>query len=323
MLVIKRCNLVEMSAAKKNNICNINHVATPLRPFIKWAGGKAQLLPVIRTSYPAELGIKIKKYAEPFVGGGAVLFDVLSKYDLEAVYISDTNFRLINTYLTIRDRIEPLIRLLSRYESEFIPLEKTERKKYYYAKREHFNEIIVYNSKSTQIESAALFIFLNKTCFNGLYRVNNKGLFNVPIGDYKNPAICDTDNLLNVSTALKNIEILCDDYRKSSDFIDNNTFVYIDPPYRPLNSTSAFTSYTESGFDDKDQIELSEYVNLLTKRGAKVILSNSDPKNEDLEDEFFDELYSSFKIKRITASRMINSNSKGRGRINELLISNF
>lgn len=314
---------MEISAVEKNNIHKINHVTAPLRPFIKWAGGKAQLLPVIRTSYPAGLGIKIKKYAEPFVGGGAVLFDILSNYDLEAVYISDTNFKLINTYITIRDAVEPLIELLSRYESEFIPLEKTERNKYYYAKRENFNEIVINNSKTTQLESAALFIFLNKTCFNGLYRVNSKGLFNVPMGDYKNPAICNTDNLLNVSAVLENVEIICGDYRKSSDFIDKNTFVYIDPPYRPLNSTSAFTSYTKNGFNDKDQIELSEYVNQLTERGAKVILSNSDPKNEDSEDEFFDELYSPFKIERITASRMINSNSKGRGKINELLISNF
>lgn len=294
-----------------------------LKPFVKWAGGKGQLLADIRKTYPAGLGIDIKKYAEPFVGGGAVLFDVLSSYNLDAVYISDINAELINTYRMIRDEGEGLIELLSEYENEYIPMEDAQRKDYYYAKRERFNELKVNGVSSINLESAAIFIFLNRTCFNGLFRVNRKGLFNVPMGAYKKPTICDTENLLNISSSLQNVEIVCGDYQKSSDFIDRNTFVYFDPPYRPLNATSGFTSYTEDGFDDKAQRELAEYVNLLTERGAKVVVSNSDPKNENPEDEFFDELYSSHRINRVEASRMINSNAEARGKISELLICNF
>ena len=294
-----------------------------LKPFVKWAGGKGQLLANIRKTYPAGLGIDVKKYAEPFVGGGAVLFDVLSSYNLDAVYISDINAELINTYRIIRDEVEGLIELLSEYENEYIPMGNAQRKNYYYAKRERFNELKVKGVSAINIESAAIFIFLNRTCFNGLFRVNRKGLFNVPMGAYKKPTICDTENLLHISSTLQNVEIVCGDYKKSSDFIDSNTFVYFDPPYRPLNTTSDFTSYTEDGFDDKAQCELAEYVNLLTERGAKVVVSNSDPKNENPEDEFFDELYSFCRINRIEASRMINSNAEARGKISELLICNF
>jgi len=286
-----------------------------LKPFVKWAGGKGQLLTDIRKTYPVGLGVDIKKYAEPFVGGGAVLFDILSSYNLDAMYISDINAELINAYRMIRDEGDELIGLLSEYQNEFIPLEDAQRKEYYYAKRKRFNELKINGVSSINLESAAVFIFLNRTCFNGLFRVNRKGLFNVPMGAYKKPTICDAENLLNISYSLQNVEIICGDYRKSSGFIDKSTFVYFDPPYRPLNTTSSFTSYTEDGF--------AEYVNLLTKRGAKVIVSNSDPKNENSEDEFFDELYSSHRIKRVEASRMINSNAESRGKISELLICNF
>jgi DNA adenine methylase len=200
-----------------------------LKPFVKWAGGKGQLLVDIRKTYPAGLGIDIKKYAEPFVGGGAVLFDLLSSYNLDAVYISDINAELINTYRMIRDEGEGLIELLSEYENEYIPMEDVQRKDYYYAKRERFNELKVSGISSTNLESAAIFIFLNRTCFNGLFRVNRKGFFNVPMGAYKKPTICDTENLLNISSSLQNVEIVCGDYKKSSDFIDRNTFVYFDP----------------------------------------------------------------------------------------------
>lgn len=294
-----------------------------LKPFVKWAGGKGQLLTDIRKTYPAELGRDIKKYAEPFVGGGAVLFDILSSYNLDAVYISDINAELINAYCMIRDEGEGLIELLAEYENEYLPMKDAQRRDYYYAKRQRFNELKVNGISSLNLESAAIFIFLNRTCFNGLFRVNRKGLFNVPMGAYKRPTICDAENLLNISSSLQNVEIVCGDYRKSSDFIDRNTFVYFDPPYRPLNATSGFTSYTEDGFDEKAQRELAEYVNLLTARGAKAVVSNSDPKNENPEDEFFDELYSSHRIVRVEASRMINSNAKARGKISELLICNF
>lgn len=294
-----------------------------LKPFVKWAGGKGQLLSGIRKSYPEGLGVDIKKYAEPFVGGGAVLFDLLSAYEFEKVYISDVNAELINTYRVIRDNAENLIELLLKYEEEYIPMDDFGRKTYYYEKRRRFNELKANGDVTINPESAALFIFLNRTCYNGLYRVNRKGLFNVPVGSYKKPAICDAENLLNISGVLKNVEIACGDYKKSFDFIDNTTFVYFDPPYRPLSPTSSFTSYSVDGFDDMAQRHLAEYVSLLTKVGAKVIVSNSDPKNQDPEDNFFEELYRGFKIKKIKASRNINSNSAARGKINELLICNY
>ena len=294
-----------------------------LKPFVKWAGGKGQLLADIRKTYPSSFGTTIKKYAEPFVGGGAILFDVLTSYSLDAVYISDVNAELINTYRMIRDESSTLIELLMQYENEYLPMEDSLRKDYYYEKRIRFNKLKLQKSESNNPESAALFIFLNRTCFNGLYRVNSKGLFNVPMGSYKKPTICDAQNLLNISSALQNVQIVCGDYRKSSDFIDAETFVYFDPPYRPLNATSTFTSYTENGFDDKAQQELAEYVNLLTERGAKIVLSNSDPKNENPQDDFFDKLYVLHQINRVEASRMINSNAESRGKISELLICNY
>jgi len=292
------------------------------KPFIKWVGGKGQLLPEINKLYPIELGKTINKYAEIFIGGGAVLFDILSKYRLDEVYISDKNLELINTYKSIRDNIDILIKSLKEMEEEYISLDDEDRKIYYYEKRQKYNKLKI-NIEENNIEKASLFIFLNKTCFNGLYRVNKKGEFNVPMGAYKNPKICDKKNLKNVSMALKNVKIIYADYRESKDFIDEKTFVYIDPPYRPLSTSSSFTSYTENDFSDKEQIELAEYIDLLNKKGAKIVISNSDPKNNDIDDNFFDELYKNYNINRVKATRMLNSNASLRGAINELLITNY
>lgn len=293
-----------------------------VKPFLKWAGGKGQLLAEIEKYYPFEDGV-ITKYAEPFVGGGAVLFDILSKYDLEEVYISDINAELINSYRIIRDDIDELIAMLMVMQSEFVPMDKEHRKVYYMAKRERFNDLKVNGNETVNIEKAALMIFLNKTCFNGLFRVNKKGLFNVPMGSYKNPMICDEDNLRAVSDKLQRVKIVCGDYRESADFIDENTFVYFDPPYRPITATASFTAYTENLFNDKEQIELARFVDEKHRKGAKIVISNSDPKNSNAEDDFFDNIYSSHKIKRVEATRMINCNSEARGKIKELLISNF
>ena len=294
-----------------------------VKPFVKWAGGKGQLLADIRKAYPAQLGKSIKKYAEPFVGGGAVLFNVLGNYNLEAVYISDINAELMNTYLTIRDDVKSLIELLSVLQTEYLPMEDEARKTYYYKKRDRYNELKVNGDSADKLESAALLIFLNRTCFNGLYRVNRKGLFNVPMGAYKKPTICDADNLAAISSALKKVTIVCGDYRESRSFIDKDTFVYFDPPYRPLNATSSFTSYTEDTFEDAAQRELAEYVQELDKVGACVMVSNSDPKNTNPNDNFFDDLYAQQQINRVSASRMINSNAGSRGKISELLICNY
>ena len=266
---------------------------------------------------------EITKYAEPFVGGGAVLFDILSKYDLEAVYISDINAELINTYRIIRDNIYELIEMLMVMQNKFVPMSSEGRKAYYLDKRSRFNDLKVNGNANINIEKAALMIFLNKTCFNGLFRVNKKGLFNVPMGAYKKPMICDEDNLRIVSQKLQNVDIVCGDYRESADFIDDNTFVYFDPPYRPITDTASFTAYTENLFNDEEQIELARFVDDMHRKGAKVVISNSDPKNSNTEDDFFDNIYASHKIKRVEATRMINCNSEARGKIKELLISNF
>lgn len=294
--------------------------AKKIKPFLKWAGGKGQLLTEIEKHYPFEDG-KITKYAEPFVGGGAVLFDILSKYDLKEVYISDINDELINTYRIIRADIDELVAMLMVMQSEFVPMDTERRKIYYMTKRERFNGLKINGNEN--IEKAALMIFLNKTCFNGLFRVNKKGLFNVPMGSYKNPMICDVENLRAVSEKLQNVKIVCGDYRESADFIDKNTFVYFDPPYRPITDTASFTAYTENLFNDEEQIELAKFVDDMHRKGAKIVVSNSDPKNSNTEDDFFDNIYSSHRIKRVEATRMINCNSEARGKIKELLISNF
>ncbi len=293
-----------------------------VKPFLKWAGGKGQLLSEIEKYYPFA-DEKITKYAEPFVGGGAVLFDILSKYDLDEVYISDINAELINSYRIIRDDIDKFVAMLRVYQNEFVPMDTERRKAYYMTKRERFNYLKVNGNESVNIEKAALMIFLNKTCFNGLFRVNKKGLFNVPMGSYKNPLICDEENLRAVSGKLQRVKIVCRDYRESADFIDKNTFVYFDPPYRPITDTASFTAYTENLFNDEEQIELARFVDDMHRKGAKVVISNSDPKNSNTDDDFFDNIYSSHKIKRVEATRMINCNSEARGKIKELLISNF
>ena len=307
-------DIIDDYNTKNNNI--------KVKPFLKWAGGKSQMLPEIEKYYPFSNGT-INKYAEPFVGGGAVLFDILNKYHLKEIYISDINAELINTYHIIRDNIDSMIRILSMIQDEFIPMDTDNRKAYYLKKRERFNELKVNGDKNINIEKAALMIYLNKTCFNGLYRVNKNGEFNVPMGLYKKPTICDEENLRAVSEKLKNVTIVCGDYRESADFIDKDTFVYFDPPYRPLTTTSSFTAYTENNFDDNSQIDLASYVNNLHKKGAKIVVSNSDPKNININDTFFDNIYAQYFIKRVNATRMINSNGQSRGKIKELLISNF
>lgn len=293
-----------------------------VKPFLKWAGGKGQLLKEIEKQYPF-YDNNIKKYVEPFVGGGAVFFDILNKYDLESIYISDTNDDLINAYRTIKYNSLELIELLKIMENEYLDKDKVQRKQYYLEKRQIFNDLKIKKSNEFNILKASYLIFLNRTCFNGLYRVNSKGLFNVPMGSYKNPQICDEKNIIAISNKLKRVEIKCADFKESEDFIDENTFVYFDPPYRPITKTANFTAYTSNEFNDNNQIELANFVKKIDKKGAKFVLSNSDPKNTDEEDNFFDNLYSEFKIRRVDAKRMINSDSKKRGNVKELLISNF
>lgn len=292
-----------------------------IHPFVKWAGGKGQLLDILKANLPDGMGTTITKYAEPFVGGGALLFALLNKYSFDEVYINDNNKELINVYSTIKDNCAVLLDKLQGLQEEYKKLDMDEQQAFYYVQRDKFNELEL--SVETSITKATLFIFLNKTCFNGLYRVNKSGKFNVPAGKYKNPLICDKENLINISKKLQNVIIRSCDYHDVESFADKNTLLYFDPPYRPLNVTSAFTSYTENQFNDDDQIKLAKFYKKLSDKGVKVLLSNSDPHNVNYEDNFFDDLYGEFDIQRITAVRMINSKAEKRGNVTELLIKNY
>lgn len=294
-----------------------------VKPFVKWAGGKGSLLPQLNKFYPLELKNEtIDKYVEPFVGGGAVLINILQKYKVKEAYAFDINIDLINCYNIIKVNVDKLIKELSRKETQFLKLNLEERKKYFYDIRKEYNSYRIKENEQN-VKRAVEFIFLNRTCFNGLYRVNKSGDFNVPFGRYKNPTICDADNLRNLSHLIKNVLFQYGDYKKSEKYIDNNTFVYFDPPYRPLSTTSAFTSYTKEDFNDENQEELADYFKRLDKKDAKLMLSNSNPKNTDEDDNFFEDIYNGFYINEIFVKRMINANENGRGEISELLITNY
>ena len=227
-----------------------------VHPFIKWAGGKGQLLDTLKKHLPEGIGETVTKYAEPFVGGGALLFSLLSDYTFDEIYVNDRNSELMNAYEVIRDDCGSLTELLRTLQTQYdMCKDMGERQVCYYEQRTLFNELKL--SPETRIKKAALFIFLNKTCFNGLYRVNRAGLFNVPFGKHQHPTICDAENLEKISSLLQNAILRAVDYHDVLHFADEKTFVYIDPPYRPLNKTATFTSYTEDGFTDEDQIQLA------------------------------------------------------------------
>ena len=292
------------------------------KPFLKWAGGKGQLLNKFEEMYPQELiNGELDTYIEPFVGGGAVLFDVLQKYKVKKAVIVDLNKELVNCYRCIKADVKELIKHLKTLQSEFLSLSDEKRKSYFLKVRNRYNEIHL-NGKY-DFEKAADFIFLNKTCFNGLYRVNSKGEFNVPFGKYKNPLICDSENLTLINKLLQNVEIRFGDYSIGEKYVEGKTFIYFDPPYRPLIENSSFVGYDKSGFNDDNQKELAEFVKKLDKRNCLVMLSNSDPKNTNLDDNFFDELYKEFEIDRIFAKRMINCQADKRGDITEIVVRNY
>jgi len=299
------------------------------KPFLKWAGGKTQLVPKLSTKLPKEIidtGV-IDSYIEPFVGGGAFFFYLKSRFQINNSFLLDINRELLIGYQAIQNNPKELIDELRNLESEYIGKNEEERKNYYYKIRDKYNIQIssfdFSNYNSAWIERASHMIFLNRTCFNGLFRLNKNGEFNVPHGRYKNPRICDKENIKRVNLALKNTEIICGDFSKSSKYVKNNSLVYFDPPYRPLTKTSSFTSYSKEEFTDNDQIRLAEFYIELDRKGAYLILSNSDPKNEDPKDDFFDELYKNFIIERVGAKRIINCDPKKRGEIKELIIRNY
>lgn len=298
------------------------------RPFLKWAGGKTQLLDIFLRCLPEELETgAIKRYVEPFLGGGAVFFTLSQNYDFHHCTVCDTNGELVLTYRVIQNSLEDLIGELRLLDEEFRRQDTQGQENLYYSVRDAFNkarpEIIFSTFQPAWIERAAQVIFLNRTCFNGLFRVNQKGEFNVPFGKYKEPDILDEQKLRHAAAALRHTNILRDDFSACEKYVDDATFVYFDPPYRPLNKSSSFTSYSAGGFSDADQERLAEFFRQLDKKGAKIMLSNSDPRNEDSHDSFFDDLYAGYTIRRVPARRRINSNGAGRGSINELVITNY
>jgi DNA adenine methylase len=304
------------------------HFASRSRPFLKWAGGKTQLLAQFSKRLPSELNNgEITQYVEPFVGGGAVFFYLNQRYHFSHCAIFDVNEELILSYRVIKKSIKKLIDALESLESQYLLRDDEDRKLFYYKVRDEFNRkkpnINFKKYNTGWIERAAQTIFLNHTCYNGLYRVNQNGEFNVPFGRYQNPQIFNKDNLNDVAKALKKTTIVQGDFAESKKLVNHKTFIYIDPPYRPLNTTSSFTSYSSNGFSDEDQFRLADFFKDLDKTGAKIMLSNSDPRNENPSDSYFDELYSDFTIERVPATRSINCNSLRRGKINELIITNY
>lgn len=291
------------------------------KPFLKWAGGKTQLISEIEKIIPSEVINSKFTYIEPFIGSGAVLFWMINKFpNLEKAVINDINEDLINTYKIIAKNPKELVSILQVFQKEFheLDIDQVKKQVYYYNKRDQ------YNLRNTEkVYHAALFIFLNRTCFNGLYRVNRNNAFNVPIGSYKKPTICDESNILAVSSALQRVEILSGDYELTLNKATNNTLFYFDPPYKPLNNTSSFNSYAKDEFSDEEQIRLRNFCTKLNNLGHNWILSNSDVKDKNPNDNFFDEIYSDFKILRIRAKRSINANPEKRGELNELLITNY
>jgi len=298
------------------------------RPFLKWAGGKGQLLDKFKELYPQQLKQReIKNFYEPFLGSGAVFFDIAQNYEIESAYLYDINEELILTYKVIQKDVTKLLDFLHRYEKNYLKLDKKQRQEFFYDQRTNYNLQrfnIDYDKYSEQwFPRAAQFIFLNRTCFNGLYRVNSKGEFNSPAGDYDNPTICDEQNLLAVHQILQIAEIKKADYRQVVTDLKHKSFVYFDPPYRPISKTANFKSYSKHNFTDNEQIELSRLFREIDKKGIKVMLSNSDPKNNNPSDNFFDEIYSNYNILRIPAKRMINSDPDKRGAINEIVVTNY
>lgn len=298
------------------------------KPFFKWAGGKSQLLHEFEIRFPPDMdGGTRTRYIEPFVGGGAVFFYVAQRFPIKESVICDINQELILTWQVVKRDVETLIQLLQELQNAYDPLDESGRLKLFYDVRDELNarqktfDYSQYNNDT--IHRASQLLFLNKTCFNGLFRLNSSGGFNVPFGKYKNPSVVNEKNLRKASALLTNTTILQGDFTRCLEFCDENSFIYIDPPYRPLNKTSSFTSYSQDGFSEQDQIRLREFFGDIDKTGAKVMLSNSDPRNEDPNDHFFDDLYQEYCIERVLAKRMINSIAEKRGAINELIIRNY
>jgi len=293
------------------------------KPFLKWAGGKRQLISEIESRLPPKIS-EMSMYVEPFIGGGALLFHMLENYDFKEIHISDINLELVLCYRQLQSSVEDVISSLEKLIDNF-PDETEARSDFFYNIRELWNSNLDIESMNDdeKSERVAQMIFLNKTCFNGLFRLNRSGKFNVPTGRYKKPSFPSSEALKEVSVALQSVTIHHGSYEECLKWVDGNSFVYFDPPYRPLSKTSSFVSYSKGDFNDENQAGLASFVEVLDSKKVKFLLSNSDPKNTIPDDDFFDVLYSDFKIDRVFASRSINSNPEKRGKISELLIRNY
>lgn len=291
------------------------------KPFIKWVGGKTQLIEQLNAQLPIDFGYwENVTYIEPFVGGGAMLFYMLQRYpNIQRAVINDINSDLVCCYQTVRDQVEALIESLRDYEQLYLALQTEDnRKDFYMAARSRYNE-----KNLDSIENTTLFFFLNRTCFNGLYRVNKSGLFNVPFGKYANPTICDPETLRADSKLLQRVEIMNGDFEDTFQYAQGNTLFYFDPPYRPLSDTSSFNDYTKEAFNDNAQIRLKEYCDRIHAAGYQFMLSNSDCKGKNEADNFFDVLYEAYQIERVWASRNINAIASKRGKLTEILVRNY
>lgn len=294
------------------------------KPFIKWVGGKGQLLEQLEASLPRELNSAEFVYLEPFIGGGAMMFFMLQKFpNIKRVVINDINTNLTNAYETVKEQPELLVKSLKAIEREYLLLaDEVLRKEYYLKMRDSFN-----NDDLTIIEKTALLLFLNRTCFNGLYRENSKGKFNVPFGKYAKPTICNEEVIYADSELLNkfDVEIMTGDFSETASKIDEKllNFIYFDPPYRPLSSTSSFNTYVKEAFDDLEQKRLADFCNQLSQKGNCFwMLSNADCSAKNPEDLFFEKIYSEFEIQRVYASRSVNAVASKRGKLSELLIKN-
>lgn len=295
---------------------------TKAKPFIKWVGGKSQLIGQLEALLPPDFDKKENvTYIEPFVGGGAMLFHMLKTHkNIRRAVINDINPDLTACYTVVRDYPERLVRSLASIQDDYDKIKGEEAKKEYYLHiRDRFNSKAIAGA----IENATLFIFLNRTCFNGLYRVNKAGKFNVPYGRYERPLICDADTIYADSDILQNITILTGDFEQTFDYAEGDTFFYFDPPYRPLNSTSNFNNYAKEAFNDVAQIRLKSFCDRLQHEKIPFMLSNSDCLGKDGTDRFFDDLYRNYDIQRVWAARSINADGSKRGKLTEILVRNY
>lgn len=291
------------------------------KPFVKWVGGKGQLISQLVDLLPTDFAQwQDVTYIEPFVGGGAFFFHMLRHYgNITRAVINDVNPDLIKCYSVVKEQPDKLIQALEEIQAEYYALpDEPKRQQFFLEKRAEFN-----TKNLSPLDNSKLFIFLNRTCFNGLYRVNKKGLFNVPFGKYVRPTICDKETIMADCRLLQRVEILNGDYSATLDKAEGRTLFYFDPPYRPLSSTSSFNDYTKDSFNDDEQRRLKEFCDRIHAAGHFFMLSNSDCLSKDGKDRFFDDLYAAYSIARVWASRSVNANPAKRGKLTEILVRNF